>query len=167
MKNFKNWKVISALVLVAVLASLGGMQVAASDNRSEVAGGDVIFTKWVTTAGTAPVVLNMEGVVSGDSGPGKFTGEGLEYNNPTAPISTIVADYRIHGKTHDFTARLNVTMDNTKGTGVLKGTVTEGWMKGAAVSGDFQVIAPSGIINAQQGVAGDVAFQGTLHIQRR
>jgi hypothetical protein len=107
----------------------------------------------------------MEGVVSGDAGAGKYTGEVLEYNDATGPVSTLKADYHINGGTHQFTARLNVTQDNKKGTAVLKGVVTDGWMKGAQVNGTYQVIAPSGIINAINGGAGDVCFQGTLHLK--
>jgi hypothetical protein len=38
-------------------------------------------------------------------------------------------------------------------------------MKGAKVRGAYQVIAPCGIVNAQNGFFGDVCFQGTLRIQ--
>jgi hypothetical protein len=166
MKNIKIWKVILALVLVAGLSSFAGVQVASANNRS---GADVIFTKWVTAeAPVSPVLANMAGVVSGDAGAGQFVGEVLEFiNPPPAPTSTITALYHIKGGKHQFTARLEVTQDNTKGTAVLKGKVTDGWMKGARVSGSYQVIYPSGIKNSQTGGPfSDYCFQGTLHIQK-
>jgi hypothetical protein len=165
MKNIKIWKVILALVLVAGLSSFAGIQVASANSRS---GADVIFTKWVTDETPVPPILaNMAGVVSGDVGAGQFVGEVLEFNNPTAPMSTIKADYHINGGDHQFTARLNITQDNVKGTAVLKGKVTEGWMKGAKVNGTYQVNAHSGIENSQTGGPfDDYCFQGTLHIQK-
>lgn len=160
-KVSKLFLVALALVISVLIASCS--QPSSADSRST--GADVIFTKWVTTAGTAPVVMNMAGVVSGDAGAGKFVGEVLEYS-PTDTTTKITADYHINGGTHQFTAHLSVTQDNIKGTAVLKGVVTEGWMKGAAASGSYQVITPSGIINAQPpSVGGDVCYQGSLHIQ--
>jgi hypothetical protein len=164
----KIWRVILALVLVAGLASVvyfPAKQVLA-DSKSNSA--DVIFTKWVTTAGSAgqiefdqQVMLNMEGVASGDSGPGLFKGEVLQYNNPSAPISNIEAVYHVNGNTmHVF-----VTQDNNARTAVVTGSVTDGWMIGAKVTGSYQVITPSGIINAKNGAGGDFCYQGTLHIR--
>jgi phosphotransacetylase len=112
-------------------------------------------------------VLNMAGVVSGDAGAGLFAGEVLALSTSSNGHTTYVtALYHINGGKHQFTARLSVTQDNTKGTAVLKGRVTDGWMQGAEVSGSYQVINPSNIINAQNGVGGDICYQGTLHIQR-
>jgi hypothetical protein len=124
----------------------------------------VTFTKWVTSPGTAPVQFKMEGVVSGDVGGGKFVGEVLNLDTSTAGIKKIEALYHINGGTHQFTADVHVTQDDKKGTGVIKGVVTEGWLKGAEVQGEYQVIGPCGIINAQTGPFGDMCFQGTLHI---
>jgi hypothetical protein len=79
----------------------------------------------------------------------------------------VTALYHINGGKHPFTARLDVTQDNKKGTAVLKGKVTDGWMKGAKVNGTYQVNADSGIINSQTGGPFDnYCFQGTLHIQK-
>jgi hypothetical protein len=57
-----------------------------------------------------------------------------------------------------------VTQNNSKGTGAIKGVVTNGPLKGRRVRGDYQVIFPCGVINAQNGSSGDVCFQGTLSI---
>ena len=162
----KKLILIISLVLAVSALLAGCSQPAATVTPAPAPTTDVIFTKWVTTAGTAPVVMNMAGVVSGDAGAGLYTGEVLEYK-PGDAITTVVADYHINGGIHQLTAHLNVTQDNKKGTAVLTGTVTAGWLKGAQVNGTYQVIGPSGILNAQQGVGGDYAYQGTLHIQSR
>ena len=166
MKSIKIWKVILAIVLVAGLSSFAGVQVASANNRS---GADVIFTKWVTAeAPVSPSIADMAGVVSGDAGAGLFAGDVLKLSNSSDGNTTYVtALYHINGGKHPFTARLDVTQDNTKGTAVLKGKVTDGWMKGARVSGSYQVIYPSGVINSQTGGPfSNYVFQGTLHIQR-
>jgi hypothetical protein len=166
MKNIKIWKVILALVLVAGLSSFAGVQVASANNRS---GADVIFTKWVTAdPPVSPYLAKMAGVVSGDAGAGLFDGDVLTLSTSSNGNTTYVtALYHINGGTHQFTARLNVTQDNTKGTAVIKGVVTDGWKKGARVSGSYQVIYPSGITNSiTGGPFSNYAFQGTLHIQR-
>lgn len=125
---------------------------------------DVTFTKWVPSAGTAPILFNMAGVVSGDVGGGKYVGEVLNLDLSTPGITKIHALYHMNGGTHQLTADLQVTQDDKNGTANLKGTVSEGWLKGAQVQGEYQVIAPCGILNAQTGPFGDTCFQGTLHI---
>ena len=150
------WKAIFAVVLVTGLALLSSC--------SNSAAATIIFTKWGTTNGAPPVLMNMEGVVSGDAGAGKYVGEVLEYK-PTPTGANITALYHINGKMHSFTARMSVTEDDKTGTAMLKGVVTDGWMKDAKVTGSYTVITPSGIINAQNGAGGDVAFQGTLHVE--
>jgi hypothetical protein len=163
----KIWRVILVLVLVAGLASvayLPGRQVLA-DSKSNSA--DVIFTKWISSPGTVgppgngvDTVFNMKGVDSGDSGPGLFTGEVLLYNL-TADGALIRADYHIHGLTHSFTARVNVVQTGL--IAVITGSVTGGWMIGAEVSGSYQQITSSGILNAT--AEGGKCYQGTLHIK--
>jgi hypothetical protein len=158
--------IVVLVVLVAgfaILASSLGWLTASAANNANAA-----FTKWVTTAGTAPVVFNMAGVVSGDVGGGKYAGEVLSLTStstPTTPgITKIEALYHMNGGTHQFTADLHITQDDKKGTAVIEGIITDGWLKGAKVQGEYTVIAPCGIINAQQGAFGDACFQGTLHI---
>lgn len=164
-RSIKGWKVIAALLLVASLAVLSfspGRQVALADGGEHKA--SATFTKWVTSAGTAPVLFNMAGVVSGDVGGGQYVGEVLELTS--TPATTIIkALYHLNGGTHQFTARLTVTQDNATGTAVIRGVITQGWLKGAQVRGGYQTIAPCGILNAQSGPFGDACFQGTLNIQ--
>lgn len=155
-RSSKGWRVLYALVLVAVVAALSsplGRQVAfagGGDNGER----QVIFTKWFTT------FPNMQGVVSGVVGGGLFAGEVRDIQT-TGSITTITAVYHINGGKHQFTASINVTQDNTTGTGTIEGEVTDGWLIGAKVKGGYQVISPcSTVINAEF----DECFQGTLHI---
>lgn len=117
----------------------------------------VVFTKWVTDW------PNMAGLVSGDVGGGMFAGEILEFT-PSATVTRIEALYHINGGEHQLTAHVFVTQNNLKGTAAIKGVVADGPLKGARVRGTYQVISPCGVINAQNGAAGDVCFQGTLDI---
>jgi hypothetical protein len=163
-RSTKTGQVLVVLVLVAALlalpAALGG-RAALADGGDQRA--SATFTKWIVSTGTGPVVFNMAGIVSGDVGGGQYVGEVLELKS-TASTTKITALYHINGGLHQFTARLHVTQDNATGTAVIKGVVVDGWMRGAQVRGGYQTIAPCGIINAQQGPAGDACFQGTLNL---
>ncbi len=64
-----------------------------------------------------------------------------------------------------FTAHNYITVDNLAGTAVIKGFVTDGPLAGERVDGEYRVIRPCGIINAQIGSGGDVCFQGNLVIR--
>lgn len=157
-----------ALVFIAGVAALTTSlpaKVATAAGRSADSKAHVIFTKWVTTPGTAPVLFNMEGVVSGDVGGGKYVGEVLSFTG-TADTTKIVALYHLNGGAHQFTARLHIVESKATGDAVLRGKVTEGWMKGAKVRGVYQTIAPCGILNAQSSPIPDTCFQGTLDLDR-
>lgn len=156
---------LGLIIGLAVLASSLGQHAALANNRTDDHNPSVIFTKWVTSVGTAPVLFNMAGVVSGDVGGGQFAGEVLSLTDK-AGTTNIVALYHLNGGAHQFTARLNVAMSDATGDAVIKGKVTDGWMKGAKVRGVYQTIAPCGIVNAQSGPFGDTCFQGTLELER-
>lgn len=161
--------ILFVIVVVAALAApfaVAPTQMALADKGGRA--GDnvrVIFTKWGTTWGVAPVIANMAGIVSGDVGGGQYVGEVMELT-PTGDTTTIKALYHLNGSAHQLTAQLTVVEDNKTGTAVLKGVVTDGWMKGAKVRGTYQRIAPCGIENAARGVFGDICFQGKLRIHR-
>ena len=129
----------------------------AADTDADRRGVQVVFTKWVTGW------PNMAGLVSGDVGGGTFAGEVLTYT-PTTAVNKIEALYHLNGGAHQLTAHVFVTQNNLNGTASLKGIVIDGPLKGARVRGGYQVIAPCGIINAQNGSIGDVCFQGILKI---
>jgi hypothetical protein len=127
------------------------------DRDDDGRGVRVVFTKWVTDW------PNMAGLVSGDVGGGTYAGEILKFT-PSTAITKIEALYHLNGGAHQLTAHVFVTQNNLKGTAAIKGVVADGPLKGARVRGAYQVIAPCGVINAQNGTAGDVCFQGTLDI---
>lgn len=100
------------------------------------------FTKWVTAFPNLPgQIADMTGVVGGVVGDGIFTGEVLYYNpGPTVTsLSHFVAFYHFTGPKHSFTALVNVVQTGTgPGTkAVLTGVVTDGWLKGHAVRGEY------------------------------
>ena len=136
-------QIINKLTLAAMAATL---LFATSIARADDNGAATInFTKWVTVPAPRPGVLSdMAGIIGGgDVGDGTFTGEVL-LNEPTATGRHLVADYHLHGEKHSFTARVNVVQTGV-GLGahaVITGIVTDGWLKGHAVEGEFTIIPP-------------------------
>jgi hypothetical protein len=112
------------------------------------------FTKYVTS------YPNMAGVVGGDAGEGLFAGEVLMAT--PGPVTVIEALYHFHGLTHDFTALVHVewTGVGPGSTATIIGVVTEGWLKGHAVKGEFTTIRCDHV-----GPSPD-CFEGVLEIQR-
>ena len=78
-------------------------------------------------------------------------GSGLEH---------VVANYRINGANYSFTAQLNVTQfgQEVGNTAVITGVVTEGWLQGENVEGEYTVISCPDKPPLFQ------CFQGNLHI---
>ena len=151
--------VIAIFLLLQISPALAGPPPgAAGDNfRGRV---EVTFIKWVYD----PAGINMAGVVSGDVGGGTFAAEALNFSQ-TGAIAKIEALYHINGGALQFTAHNYITFDTQKGTAVIKGFVPDGLLKGAQVSGEFQMISPCGINNALPGAWGDTCFQGNLVIR--
>ncbi len=123
--------------------------------------GKVTFTKWVTAFPNQPgLIANMAGVVGGDVGSGVFTGEVLKMSTDAVTgVTEIVAFYRFNGPTHSFTA-LNHIMQTGGVAGskaVIVGVITDGWLKGHAVGGEYTQIA----IDHD----GGTGYQGTLEIK--
>jgi hypothetical protein len=117
---------------------------------SVFAGGAVeksTFTKWVTAA---PI---MAGVVGGAVGDGSYAGEVLKMTPGTTTV--IEALYHFKGSKHSFTALVNVEQTGLKA--VITGVVTEGWLKGSQVKGEYTQITSS---QSPDGTA----YQGTLNI---
>ena len=164
MKTIRNRAIFASFVVTTLLffnvsTAWAGGEKATGQNVGKFNGRvEVVFTKWVTD------FPNMAGLVSGDPGGGLFAGEVLNVEPVTDGVK-IEALYHINGKTFQFTAHNFVTQNNVKGTAVIQGVVADGPMKGARVTGEYQVISPCGIINAQNGSNGDVCFQGTLTIR--
>src|SRR6266542_6550388 len=158
-QSFKGWSILLGLVLVATTA--GAALAYSSDAKGHTF--DDTFTKWVITSPPAPgVVLNMAGVVGGDVGPGTYTGEVISANS-VGNITSIQALYHFNGSKHAFTAELTITQDESAGTATITGHVTEGWLKGASVTGEYTVLAVCGI-DTPDNAYGTLCFQGTLHV---
>jgi hypothetical protein len=157
-RSMKSWRMLVAFVLAAAFAALSavvGTQLALAD-----AGGvnghtyDVTFTKWIAIA------PNMVGVVGGDVGAGTYAGEILN-KSTVGNITTLHALYHINGSIHIFTADLVITQDDVAGTAVITGLVTEGWLKGAPVTGKYTVMPVCPIATPGNSL-GTMCFQGTL-----
>jgi hypothetical protein len=156
---FKGWSILLGLVLVATTA--GAALAFNGDAKGHTF--DDTFTKWVTNSLTAPGVLaNMVGVVGGDVGPGTYTGEVVSMNT-VGNITSIEALYHFNGSKHDFTADLNITQDESAGTATITGHITEGWLKGASVTGDYTVVAVCPM-ETPDNAYGTLCFQGALHV---
>jgi hypothetical protein len=150
----KKWWMLLVLALLAaftILPSILRTQVALADSGGERGHNfDVTFTKWIT------IRPNMAGVVGGEVGTGTFAGEILN-RVPGPEITNIEALYHINGSIHSFTAHVFVTQNEVTHTAVIEGVVTDGWLKGKELLGEYTIIScpdkPLG-----------VCFQGTLHI---
>lgn len=156
-RSFKGWRIFPALMLIATFAA-APTQLALADSGG-VTGHtfDVTFTKWITA------YPNMAGVVGGAVLPGTFQGEILSLSS-VGSIAKIDALYHIMGSRHSFTAHVYVTEDDSVGTAVIVGRVTEGWLEGASLTGEYKVWANCPIATPGNSL-GTLCFQGTLHIQ--
>ena len=155
----KGWSILFVFVLVATTA--GAALAASAGTKGHTF--DSTFTKWVITMPPAPGVLeNMVGVVGGDVGPGTYTGEVMSVNT-VGNITTIQALYHFNGSKHAFTADLTVTQDDSAGIATITGRVTEGWLKGASVTGEYTVLAVCPI-ETPDNAYGTLCFQGALHV---
>ncbi len=146
---------IAAMLLLTLSLSAG---VASADDGRDHRNAENTFTKWVTGPGVAHVLANMAGVVGGDVGDGAFSGEVMT-KTPTATGAVIDAFYHFRGSRHSFTASVHVVQTGL--AAVITGRVTEGWLKGNVVEGEYtQTTCP------QSPAAGHTCFQGTLDILR-
>jgi hypothetical protein len=141
-----------ALALIAAVAILSlslGAGTALADSHRDHGNAENTFTKYVSAY---PI---MAGVVGGDVGPGTYAGEILKRTPGTTTV--IEALYHFNGSRHSFTALVHVEQTGLKA--VIIGVVTDGWLKGNMVEGQYMQItctqAPNG-----------TCFQGTLDIIR-
>ena len=152
-RSIKSLSIALALVMVTAFAALPsslGAQVALADVGEHGHNFNVTFTKWITT------FPNKARVVGDDVGTGTFAGEILNYA-PGTVITNIEALYHVNGRKHSFTAHVFVTENEVTGTAVIKGMVTDGWLKGRPLRGEYTIIScPDKTLG--------VCFQGALHI---
>jgi hypothetical protein len=165
---------ILPLVLGAVVAalsiSLSSGVALANHGRHHHRSADVTFTKWVITqpadASTLAGVL-MAGVVGGDIGDGRYAGQVISDDKVTQPGFWLAhARYEFYGHKHFFIADLHITENDTVVpiTATIEGVVTDGWLKGAKVTGEYTTFDPC-LIPTPGNVFGATCFQGTLHLQ--
>ena len=175
MKIFKNLKFagLAALSALAVTLLFQTSITRADDHgqKSDHNNGDatVNFTKWVTVIFPRPgVFADMTGViVGGDIGDGEFAGEILSrVVDPVTGVITVEAVYHLQGSKHSFTARIHAEQQvaGIGQTGVIIGVVTDGWLKGHAVEGEWTVIPPCGY---DGGVGIGNCFEVTLDLIKR
>ena len=113
---------------------------------------EVTFTKWVTTFPA------MAGVTGGHAA-GTFVGEVLSrapFDNGV--IVDLRARYGVVAGAHSFTAEIEGKQNNQTDTAVLNGVVTEGWLVGARVHVEFDVIGSCA------GKPAGPCFQGTIRV---
>jgi hypothetical protein len=117
---------------------------------------DNTFTKWIFD------FPHMMGVVGGDVGTGTFAGDVLSLST-VGDITSIEAIYHFNGRFHRFTAQVFVTQNNVAGTATITGSVTEGWLEGATITGEYNVfgVCP---ISTPGNIEGTRCYSGTLHI---
>jgi len=155
--------VLLILSLSAGVVSADGGRDHRSDGGRDQRSAENTFTKWVTGPGVPPVLANMAGVVGGDVGAGAFAGEVMS-KVPTITDGVITgavidAFYHFNGSRRSFTASVHVVQ--TGPTAVITGRVTEGWLKGNRVEGEYtQTTCPA------SPAAGNTCFKGTLDILR-
>jgi hypothetical protein len=144
-----------AIALIAgtmlLTISLGGGTALADGRRANA---ENTFTKWID------VYPAMTGVVGGDVGAGTYSGEILSLTITTDGV-VIDASYHFNGLRHAFTALVHVVQTGfTDGSeAVITGQVTQGWLRGSPVQGEYTQIA------CAQAPSGS-CFQGVLDVLR-
>lgn len=142
----------SAAIALLTLSLSTGVVLAGGGRDSRNA--ENTFTKYISSYPA------MAGVVGGDVGVGTYAGTILSLS-VTATGLAIDATYTFDGSRHSFTAAVHIVQTGftTGATATIAGQVTEGWLKGNEVEGEYTAIsctqAPDG-----------ACFQGTLDILR-
>jgi hypothetical protein len=170
--SIKGLRVFLALVLVSAftaLAAVSPMQsvlAAAGDVQGHTY--NVTFTKWVATLPANPpsnAGISMPGVAGGDVGNGRFLGKVLSDDLSVSGFWLGHARYEFYGEGHSLIADVHVTENDTANpaTAAITGVVTQGWLGGAQLTGEYTVM-PVCPIATPGNVFGTLCFQGTLHI---
>ncbi len=155
---------VIALFLALVMVALAATYAVAQPNITLPGSGnakpptyDVTFTKWITAFPT------MIGVVGGAVGPGTFAGQILDLQ-VDGNMEYVDAIYHVNGGKHAFTARIHATQNDSLHSGVIIGSVTDGWLEGATLTGEYDVLAECPILTPGNGM-GTLCFQGVLHLR--
>jgi len=144
-------RAISLIAAGTLLALTLGAGTALADGNQDHRNAENTFTKHITEYPA------MAGVVGGDVGAGTYSGEILSLA-VTGTGLEIDAAYHFSGSIHSFTAMVHVSQTgfDNGATAVITGQVTDGWLHGNVVQGEYTQIACS---------AG-TCYQGTLDILR-
>jgi hypothetical protein len=171
-QSIKIWRILIAVMLVAGFAATPATLALANSEGGNSHTYDVTFTKWVTSLPAHSPSLagvSMAGVVGGAVGKGRYAGEVLSDDLSVPGFWLAHARYEFHGKKHTFIASVFVTEDDRPGpmagTGVITGTIYDGWLEGATVTGGYKTFANCPIPTPGN-VFGTVCFQGTLHLHQ-
>jgi len=129
----------------------------------------VTFTKWVTSPPAHPpsfAGVSMAGVAGGDVGQGRFAGVVLNDDLTVPGFWLGHARYEFFGLRHSLVADVHVRENDSTNpaTAQITGVVTDGWLKGAKVTGEYTVM-PNCPIATPGNVFGSLCFQGTLQIE--
>ncbi len=156
-RSFMGWRIIVVLIMLVAMFAAAPSHLALAE--SEGAKGptyDVTFTKWI--AGFP----NMVGVVGGAVGSGTFAGK-INSISSVGSITKIDATYHMNGSKHSFTAHVYVTEDDSVGKAVITGSVTDGWLEGVSIAGEYTVYGACPMPTPGNTV-GSVCFQGNLYL---
>ncbi len=153
-----GWGILLVIVLVAAFAVAPVRQALADPGGVRNHTFDVPFTKWITA------YPNMAGVGSGAIGQASFTGELLAMSTE-GNMQYAEALYHFAGSKHSFDAHIYATQDNGTGKGVIVGRVTGGWLNGATLTGEYEVLNECNIDTPGNSME-QLCFQGVLHLRR-
>jgi hypothetical protein len=138
-----------ALVLAGGLASASHVKAAKASDGLELT-----FTKWITA------YPQMGGVVGGDI-EGRFAGYIFSLTTTDdGHFTYITARYGVVAEdpSENLTAIMQVTQNNWTGVAQLHGVVTEGWLAGEQVVGQYKVLSTCA------GNPNGPCFKGTLRV---
>jgi hypothetical protein len=85
---------------------------------------------------------DMAGVLTGGAaGTDTFSGEILNVITSTPELWEGEVQYQIHGTTHQFSAHIHVMENVVTNKATLDGVITEGWLHGRPVHGEYDTIS--------------------------
>jgi hypothetical protein len=150
-----------AIALIAAVAlvtlSLGAGVTFANNGRPHVEAQNT-FTKWITATPNLPgEVKDMGGIVGGDVGDGTFAGTVLSAT-PFTGGAVLNAIYGFNGSEHSFMALMHIVQTGTHA--VLIGVITDGWLQGHLVEGEYTMGT------CTHGDVTGTCFQGTLDVMQ-
>jgi hypothetical protein len=174
-----NKLTFAALAVIAVTLLLQIPITRAGDNGRHRRDATIAWTKWITQNISPPgadgIFATIEGRAGGDIGEGTVTGEAFnavattQVDGTTTTVTTVFnAIYHFVGSKHSLTVHFDAVQTrvvNAAGTtvsGLVSGVVTEGWLKGNVVEGEYTRYA----CPQQEGSVNGFCFDGIFEIKR-